>query len=117
MEYKFVKQKTRTDCGIAVSTIIINFLQRTNITLEEIKYSNTIYDNELSFYNIETLLKNYKIEFKTYYAKFEEFINLEIIDPFVMNVNTKDGYDHFIVVYKKKKTKYLIADPSKNDIK
>lgn len=117
MEYKFVKQKTRTDCGIAVSTIIINFLQRTNISLEEIKYSNTIYDNELSFYNIEMLLKNYKIEFKTYYAKFDEFINLEIIDPFVMNVNTKDGYEHFIVVYKKKKTKYLIADPSRNDIK
>ncbi|AOG60628.1 hypothetical protein SHELI_v1c06770 [Spiroplasma helicoides] len=116
MEYNFTRQKSIYDCGVAVSTMLINSLQKKHFTIEEIKYENQISDSELSFYNIEELLNKYKIEFKTYHANFNEFIELNVSDPVVLNINEESSGEHFIIIYKRKKNLFLVADPNNNDL-
>lgn len=116
MNYKFIKQKTKQDCGLAVSCMLINYLQRAELSLEELKYQNMVFDSEMSFYNIELLLEKYQVEFKSYYASYEELCELQINEPVVLNLLVND-FEHFIVVYKFKASKVLVADPAANDIK
>ncbi|QBQ07905.1 bacteriocin ABC transporter [Spiroplasma gladiatoris] len=117
MEYKFVKQKNYSDCGIAISTMIINYLQKKNLTIEQIKFDNNIPEGELSFYNIESLLTTYKIQFKSYFCNIKDFLEIKIVEPLIIKIKNKDLEDHFIVVYKKNKKSFLIADPIENDLK
>nr|WP_041618889.1 cysteine peptidase family C39 domain-containing protein [Spiroplasma taiwanense] len=117
MEYKFTKQLNNYDCGIAVCTMIINFYQNKNFNIEEIKFSNSLSDDMLSIYNIEEILQKYKIEFTSYSSSFEELTNIDFSNPLIVNTKTEDNSEHFIIIYKKRKNNFLIADPNNNDLK
>ncbi|WP_338984550.1 ATP-binding cassette domain-containing protein [Spiroplasma endosymbiont of Diplazon laetatorius] len=116
MTYKFVKQKGENDCGIAVSTMLINYYHNKNFGIEEIKFENSLNDDMLNFYEIENLLNNYKVEFISYACSFQELTDLEITNPIVLSAVNENNLEHFIIAYKRKKDMLLIADPNKNDL-
>ncbi|WP_041618299.1 ATP-binding cassette domain-containing protein [Spiroplasma diminutum] len=116
MEYKFLTQKSENDCGIAVSTMLINYFHNKNFGIEEIKFNNSLNDEMLSLYDIEKILYKYKIEISSYLCSFEEFEQMQITDPIVLNVLNTNQLEHFIIVYKRRKDNYLIADPNNNDL-
>ncbi|ARU91446.1 bacteriocin ABC transporter [Spiroplasma clarkii] len=116
MQYKFIQQKINKDCGVAVTCMLINYLQNSELTIEELKYQSVVFDNELSFYNLELIFAKYNIEFKSYYASFEDFCELCPAEPMILNL-VIDYQEHFIVVYKIKGTKVLVGDPNDKDIK
>ncbi len=116
MELKFVKQKSAKDCGLAVSSMLINYYHKKNFSIEELRFQNTLEDSEMSLHNIEKLLEVYKIEFKSFYCEFEEFSQLDISNPVVVNILNANKDEHYVIVYKKKKNHFLVADPDKNDI-
>ncbi|AUM62808.1 ATP-binding cassette domain-containing protein [Spiroplasma monobiae] len=117
MSYKFLKQREENDCGIAVSTMLINYYQNKNFGIEEIKFDNSLGDEMLSLYDIESLLFKYKVEFVSYSCNFKELCQIEITNPIVLNVVNKNNQEHFIVAYKRNKDMFLIADPNCDDLK
>ncbi|WP_053946395.1 ATP-binding cassette domain-containing protein [Spiroplasma cantharicola] len=116
MEYKFTIQKSENDCGIAVSTTLINYYHNKNFGIEEIKFDNSLNDEMLSLYDMEKLLNNYHIEFTSYKCDYEEFKNLDITNPLVLNTLNKEGNEHFIIIYKKRKNLFLVADSNLKDL-
>ncbi|WP_157806956.1 ATP-binding cassette domain-containing protein [Spiroplasma floricola] len=117
MNYKFLKQKGENDCGIAISSMLINYYHNKDFGIEEIKFENSLNDEMLSLYDIENLLTKYKIEFVSYTCNFNELLEIDITNPIVLNVLNDNDLDHFIIVYKKRKNEFLIADPNLNDLK
>ncbi len=117
LEYKFSIQKSENDCGIAVSTMLINYYHSKNFGIEEVKFDNSLSDDMLSLYDMEKLLNNYNIEMTSYACNYEEFKTIEITNPIVLNVLNKEKNEHFIIVYKKRKNYYLVADSNLKDLK
>ncbi|WP_162685014.1 ATP-binding cassette domain-containing protein [Spiroplasma sp. BIUS-1] len=117
MEYKFSQQQSLNDCGIAVTTMLINYFHKKDFGVEEVKFENYLGDEMLNLYDIEQVLQKYKINFESYSCSFEELVQIDISNPIVLNVVNKNNLEHFIIVYKKKKDMFLIADPNEKDLK
>ncbi len=117
LEYKFSIQKSENDCGIAVSTMLINYYHSKNFGIKEVKFDNSLSDDMLSLYDMEQLLNNYNIEMTSYACNYEEFKTIEITNPIILNVLNKEKNEHFIIIYKKRKNNYLVADSNLKDLK
>ncbi len=117
LNYKFLKQKGQNDCAVAVSSMLINYYHNKDFGIEEIKFENSLNDEMLSLYDIENLLNKYKIEFISYTCNFNELLEIDVSNPIVLNFLNENNLDHFIIIYKKRKNEFLIADPNSNDLK
>ncbi|WP_342224556.1 cysteine peptidase family C39 domain-containing protein [Spiroplasma endosymbiont of Asaphidion curtum] len=51
-----------------------------------------------------------------YHCNFEQLQKLSLKTPWILYVNNDNGETHFIVVYKKHRKNFLIADPSKEKL-
>lgn len=117
MEKIFIKQRSQNDCGIAVTCMAINYLQKKSFTLEQIKYDNNIGNSDLSFFNIKSITEKYSLDFETYNAELEEILEMGSKDLMVLNVKNAKNQNHFILVMKVRNEKFLIGDPSENDFR
>ncbi|ASP28042.1 hypothetical protein SCORR_v1c02680 [Spiroplasma corruscae] len=117
MSFRFQTQTNENDCGVAVSSMLINFYCKKNYTLEEVRYVNNISNEMLSMYDIENILLNYGIEFTSYSCSFEELLTLDFNKPILLNILNAKKEEHFILCLKKSKDKFLVADPVNKDIK
>ncbi|QHX35976.1 bacteriocin ABC transporter [Spiroplasma sp. TIUS-1] len=116
MKYSFINQNGTEDCAHAVITMVVNTLHNKNYLLDEIKLNNKLPVSTLSFLDIENTLFKYNISFETYSSTFKELVEFNPSEPVVLNVMTKEGDNHFIVVYKFSKSKCLVGDPNSKEL-
>lgn len=70
---KIVHQQDQNDCGMACALMVINHYHQQTLSLSEFKVQHNYHRNELSFAEIEELLKNYQIRAESYQlTSFEE---------------------------------------------
>lgn len=104
----FVKQRDFRDCGPCCLLSIIKFYEG-NINLEQIRLDTRTNNNGTSAFNIIQAAQKYGLNG---YGKKIDKINQELKLPVIAHIVTKNGYEHFVVIYKIKKNKVLIMDPA-----
>ncbi|WP_342252245.1 cysteine peptidase family C39 domain-containing protein [Spiroplasma endosymbiont of Amphibalanus improvisus] len=117
MIYPFVKQDAKFDCGFACVSMIINYHQHLNISVDELKFSNNFGDGQLSLLDIQRILLKYKIKMNSYEVKVNSLITEVSFDkPIICYCVNKEGMNHFVVAYAYKRKKILIGDPAKEKL-
>lgn len=103
MKYPFIKQRGLNDCGPACLEMIIEYYKG-YVGLDNLTYMTNTTKDGTSAYNLKETAN--KLGFNCFATK-------EIKTyPSISLVKVDKIYNHFIVIYKKIKDKYLIADPN-----
>lgn len=98
-----VRQEDEKDCGAACLSSIIKYYKG-YVPYEIVKYDTMISNNGTNFYNL-------KIAASKYGFNSEGIKNKEVGIPYIAQIY-KDGFYHFIVIYKKDNNKIICMDPS-----
>lgn len=110
MRYQCVKQYDSTDCACACLASIARHYG-SNISLANVIGLSTINKDGMNLLEVENLAD--KIGFDAYtMKKTVNFDETQIKIPCIAHVILEDGMHHYIVIYKVKKNKIIIADPS-----
>lgn len=115
MKYTFVKQHDETDCAAAsLAMVCLYYKKETTITRlrdlmgTDLKGTNLIglskCADKLGFYSQAVRVDK------------EGFLS-DYTLPAIANINTKEGFSHFVVIFKITKKYIIIGDPAKNLIR
>ncbi|ATG97348.1 cysteine peptidase family C39 domain-containing protein [Mesoplasma lactucae] len=116
MSFNLLKQQDLNDCGISCCAMLVNHFLNTNFSLEEFKYQNKYNRQQLSFYEIETILNGYQIDCESYHiTDFSELMNLK--GPILVDIKLDDGDYHYLILEKYHDNKFLAIDPRKESKK
>lgn len=104
-----VLQEGNKDCGVCCLLSIIRYYNG-NISLNKLKEMTKTTKNGTTFYNLSEAASKIGMASKAYYV--DDFNNISVYScPFISQV-IRNGYTHFVVVYKISKDKLLIMDPA-----
>ena len=112
---KIVKQLGLKDCG---SACILSVLQHYGgyVPMERIKEDTyTTIEGTTAFHILEAL-KQYGFDAEGVKLSHNEFFYKNQILPAIAHIVEDNGYEHFVVVYKKSKTSVTIMDPAKGKV-
>ncbi|UUD36835.1 ABC-type multidrug/protein/lipid transport system ATPase component [Mycoplasmopsis californica] len=114
MEIK--KQNDLQDCGLVVLQALYKKLFHHWLNLNELKIQVEYGKNGINLYSLTNLAKKYGISLKSMEGDFESFAELEIRKPIITIIRAKSDF-HYVIVYKKDKNYFYIADPLKGKYK
>lgn len=104
-----VLQEGNKDCGVCCLLSIIRYYNG-NISLNKLMEMTKTTKNGTTFYNLSEAASKIGMASKAYYV--DDFNNISVYScPFISQV-IRNGYTHFVVVYKISKDKLLIMDPA-----
>lgn len=104
-----VLQEGNKDCGVCCLLSIIRYYNG-NISLNKLMEMTKTTKNGTTFYNLSEAASKIGMASKAYYVN--DFNNISVYScPFISQV-IRNGYTHFVVVYKISKDKLLIMDPA-----
>lgn len=104
-----VLQEGNKDCGVCCLLSIIRYYNG-NISLNKLMEMTKTTKNGTTFYNLSEAASKIGMASKAYYVG--DFNNISVYScPFISQV-IRNGYTHFVVVYKISKDKLLIMDPA-----
>lgn len=104
-----VLQEGNKDCGVCCFLSIIRYYNG-NISLNKLMEMTKTTKNGTTFYNLSEAASKIGMASKAYYV--DDFNNISVYScPFISQV-IRNGYTHFVVVYKISKDKLLIMDPA-----
>lgn len=104
-----VLQEGNKDCGVCCLLSIIRYYNG-NISLNKLMEMTKTTKNGTTFYNLSEVASKIGMASKAYYV--DDFNNISVYScPFISQV-IRNGYTHFVVVYKISKDKLLIMDPA-----
>ncbi|MGN1324699.1 MAG: peptidase domain-containing ABC transporter [Bacilli bacterium] len=104
-----VLQEGNKDCGVCCLLSIIRYYNG-NISLNKLMEMTKTTKNGTTFYNLSEAASKIGMASKAYYV--DDFNNINVYScPFISQV-IRNGYTHFVVVYKISKDKLLIMDPA-----
>lgn len=104
-----VLQEGNKDCGVCCLLSIIRYYNG-NISLNKLMEMTKTTKNGTTFYNLSEAASKVGMASKAYYV--DDFNNISVYScPFISQV-IRNGYTHFVVVYKISKDKLLIMDPA-----
>lgn len=104
-----VLQEGNKDCGVCCLLSIIRYYNG-NISLNKLMEMTKTTKNGTTFYNLSEAASKIGMASKAYYVN--DFNNISVYScPFLSQV-IRNGYTHFVVVYKISKDKLLIMDPA-----
>lgn len=110
MKNILVKQNDIKDCGVCCLESIIKYYDG-NIPIETLRLDTRTDENGVSAYNLIKTSKKYG--FDAYGMKIDELEIREELLPAIAHIVTKNGYDHFVVVYKITKNTIYVMNPAK----
>lgn len=111
-KYPFIQQLDNKDCGAACSAMIIQKTKNFSLSLGECASLICTTENGSNFLDIKKGLEKIGIYGEVYRCDESEFNKLQY--PIITQV--KGDANHFIVIYKVKKRKLLVADPLKEHV-
>lgn len=109
MKYVLVKQQDETDCGAACISTISKYYGK-KISVTKIRNIAGTDQKGTSGKGIIKAATELGFSCKGFIAK-EKKLKSDLPFPIIAHIN-RDGLDHYIVIYKVKKNKVLIADPA-----
>lgn len=115
MKYHFIKQETWNDCGFACLAMLIDHFHHQQISIRELKhqfYKPT--PNGLSFFDLQNLGKQYKLNGEGYQCDFQQLINNQNRFPLILNLVNHLGLSHYVILNKINENFFWITDPSQN---
>ncbi|WP_342252816.1 cysteine peptidase family C39 domain-containing protein [Spiroplasma endosymbiont of Zeiraphera isertana] len=65
----------------------------------------------INLLELKQLASNYNLLLKAYNINFDKLKSLIIVKPLIIQIYNANVGFHFIVIYKKKKNKWLVANP------
>lgn len=112
MRYTYVKQHDATDCAAAcLAMVCLHYKKETTITK-----LRDMMGTDLKGTNLIGLSKcASKLGFTNQAVRVDkEGLLSEFTLPAIANLYTKEGYNHFVIIFKKTKKYLVIGDPAKN---
>lgn len=110
---KIIKQRDLKDCGVcSLASIIQNY--GGYVSLERIRLDTKTTNNGTNALNIIEASKKYG--FDAIGIKVPNLENDAIKLPAIAHLTLKNGYNHYVVIYKITKNKVIIMDPSKGKV-
>lgn len=111
MKYPFVQQETENDCGLACLAMIYRFYFKKKLLINDIKKDIFLTKLGINLLELKQLASNYNLLLKAYNINFDKLKSLIIVKPLIIQIYNANVGFHFIVIYKKKKNKWLVANP------
>lgn len=111
MKYPFVRQRGERDCGPASILMILKYYDG-YVSLEKLSEILCINKNGTTLYHMVLALKSFGFNSDGY--KYQDIHQIKT--PFIAHTQQK-YYNHYVVIWKIKRDKILIGDPSKGNIK
>ena len=108
VKYKKVYQRNTKDCGVACLLSIIKYYKGCN-TFENIRYLTKCNDNGITALNLIEASKKLGFSSKGLKCNYEDLYDLQ--KPLICHLLLKNGYNHYVVLYKISKKEVLIFDP------
>lgn len=110
-----IKQHDLTDCGPACLLSVIIYYGG-YIPIEMLRNNSYTDKNGTSAYNLINCAKKYGLH--AYGVKLKDILTIKDKKlPCIAHIHLKNGYDHFVVIYKKEKNHLIIMDPGRGKIK
>ncbi|WP_400255274.1 cysteine peptidase family C39 domain-containing protein [Spiroplasma endosymbiont of Cleonymus obscurus] len=111
MKYPFVQQETENDCGLACLAMIYRFYFKKKLLINDIKKDIFLTKLGINLLELKQLASNYNLLLKAYNINFDKLKSLIIVKSLIIQIYNANVGFHFIVIYKKKKNKWLVANP------
>lgn len=111
MQYYNINQQDESDCGAACIATIAKFYGK-RISIPKIRNFAGTDSKGTSAKGIIKAANSIGLSCKTLFTKTKELKN-DLPFPIIVHLN-KNGLEHYVVVYKMKKNKILIADPAES---
>lgn len=108
-----VRQRDIKDCGVCCLLSIMRYFDG-GVPIETLRIDTNTTTKGVTAYNLVVAAKKYNINLV---GKRLEKISNDLVLPAICHLETKRGYNHFVVLYKINKTTYEIMDPAKGYIK
>ena len=110
---KIVKQRDLKDCGVCSLASIIEYYNG-YVPLEKIRLDTKTSIEGTTALNLIEAGKKYG--FDAYGLKLDSIDDEKIILPAIAHLSLKNGYNHFVVIYKISKNKITVMDPAKGKV-
>lgn len=108
---KIFYQTNNNDCGIAITQSLIKHFCKKSISKEELYRESNLKEDGLSILDLEMLNAKYGIHLESYSMSFDEFVQYQTKDYFVLVIN-RAGEQHYTIAKKSSKKKVTLFDPS-----
>lgn len=112
-KYPIFLQDNENSCGAYCLKMLLNYYKRDD-EIKNIKKRCRLCKEGISVYGLIQVLKQYHIEAKAYQCDFKHLE--EIQTPAIVHLKQGELY-HYVVLYKIKKTYFVVGDPAKGLIK
>ncbi|MEG0328517.1 MAG: peptidase domain-containing ABC transporter [Erysipelothrix sp.] len=112
--YYNVLQHDQSDCAAACVGSILKYYKKEQ-TLMNIRLRIGTDQVGTSVKGIVDGLKSYGFNVKPVRMDLSD-LSVKLSYPFIAHIRNKEGFDHFVVVYRYKKDKLVIADPGKSKV-
>ena len=109
---KIVRQRDLKDCGICSLLSIIRYYGG-NVSLEQMRMDAKVSANGTTALNLILASKKYGFDAVGVHT---DTISSDIYLPAIAHLNLKNGYGHYVVIYKITKTKVVLMDPAKGKV-
>lgn len=116
MKYPFIQQEDDNDCGLACVAMLYRFYFRKKILINQIKQDVILTPQGINIGQLKTIAQKYNLLLESYYLNFNELKTLIISTPLIIQIYNPNIGFHFIIIYKKKNEKWLIADPEDMEV-
>lgn len=108
---EIIKQDSFNECGICCANMLINYYCHTSGSLKsELLAKCNLTKEGLNLWELEKLCSAYKIELESYQATYDELIESNPKHPFVLVLQTEQGF-HYVIGKIFKQNKIKIFDP------
>lgn len=107
-----ITQQDAKDCGVCCLQSMIKYYDG-YVPIEQLrKDTKTSLNGTSAFHMVETL-KNYGFDAYGSRIKKDKFFSLDFPLPAIVHVVLDNGFNHYMVLYEKRKNKVILMDPSK----
>lgn len=105
------KQEDQRDCGLHVLSYLINYYHHKDIDINCLKINCSYGKDGISLFNLKSIANDNGIKLDSYSGDFNALTSLNNEDmPLILLLN-RNGYSHYVVLLKIRKSKFFILDP------
>lgn len=105
------KQEDQRDCGLHVLSYLINYYHHKDIDINYLKINCSYGKDGISLFNLKSIANDNGIKLDSYSGDFNALTSLNNEDmPLILLLN-RNGYSHYVVLLKIRKSKFFILDP------
>ena len=114
MSYLLVRQQSDWDCSLACLFMLAQYFHKLNINYFQFIKNNN-YFQDLNLTQMQRVGSKLGLFLSAYFVGWSDFCTQPIKNPLICQIKN-EGRFHFVVVYRKTKKHFLVADPQKEQV-